>query len=344
MSGPVPPDHGARHRVALTPPRPGTPAGPAVARLFDLYSPRLFALARRLCRHERDAEDLVQDVFLQAHRKWHTFKGESSPGTWLHAIAARACKARARRRGGIDRRMPALSQLMPWNEDSNLALAGMSDHRGSARGSSGPVHAAIQRESVKAVHEAILTLPEPFRLPLVFKEMLELPIEDVALALDLKPQTVKTRVHRARLLLRKAILRRPGLARARAKDPLYDRRVCLDLLKAKLDAMDREQSGSPRSGRRGFPIGQEIVCERCRSVFAELDLAQDACAQLSAGALPARVRSAILRAIAQADGAIKREPAAHRLTPRSRPARPSRAPRAVRATRRARPNPAPARR
>ncbi|MBL8757239.1 MAG: sigma-70 family RNA polymerase sigma factor [Phycisphaerae bacterium] len=293
-------------------PGPGTPASAAIPRLLDRHGPRLYALATRLCGNAEDARDMVQDVFLQAFRKWHTFKGESSPGTWLYAIAARACKARARRKGGIDRRMPAISQLMPWSETTNLNLASASHaartdgrHGGSGRAareedgtSPSPVVAAIRRESARAVQRAILTLPEAFRVPLVLKEMLELSIEDVAGALGIKPETAKTRVHRARLMLRKAILASRGLpadAHRPAATPLYEKQVCLDLLRAKLDAMDRGKAAGE------FPVPQGVVCERCRAVFAELDLAQNACAALAAGEMPARVREAIVRAVKRAD-------------------------------------------
>lgn len=259
--------------------------------LVELHGPRLYNLASRLCGNASDAEDMVQDVFLQAHRKWHTFKGDANPGTWLYAIAAHSCKARMRRKGGIDKRMPAVSQLMPWNETRNADLGD-----GSNGSVDGPVAQAIERESAKAVHDAILSLPENFRVPLVLKEMLELSIEDVAGALHIKPETVKTRVHRARLLLRKAIVDRRAVPKHAAKAPTYEKQVCLDLLKAKLDAMDKG---------RGFPIGQGIVCERCRAVFAELDLAQNTCARLADGKMPERVRKAILRAIRETDGSAQ---------------------------------------
>ena len=264
------------------------PAATAVPQLVELHGPCLYSLASRLCGNVSDAEDMVQDVFLQAYRKWHTFKGDSNPGTWLYAIAAHSCKSRLRRKGGIDKRMPAVSQLMPWNETRNIDLDGF------AGGSDmhGPVTEAIERESARAVHEAILTLPEHFRVPLVLKEMLELSIDDVAQALNIKPETVKTRVHRARLHLRKAIMERRGVPTRDAKAPTYEKQVCLDLLKAKLDAMDHG---------RGFPIGQGIVCERCRAVFAELDLAQNTCARLAEGAMPKRVLVTILRAIRDAE-------------------------------------------
>jgi hypothetical protein len=128
----------------------------------------------------------------------------------------------------------------------------------------------------------------------VLKEMLELSIEDVAEALHIKPETVKTRVHRARLLLRKAMVERRAMPKRSAKAPTYEKQVCLDLLKAKLDALDKG---------RAFPIGQPIVCERCQAVFAELDLAQHACAQLAEGRMPDRVRRAILKALRDAEQA-----------------------------------------
>jgi RNA polymerase sigma-70 factor (ECF subfamily) len=271
-------------------PRAKDPAAKAIPQLVELHGPKLYNLASRLCGNISDAEDMVQDVFLQAFRKWHTFKGDANPGTWLYAIAAHSCKARLRRKGGIDKRMPAVSQLMPWNETRNVDLGGSSGGGMHGWGGDGtePVAEAIEHESARAVHEAILTLPEHFRVPLVLKEMLELSIEDVAKALNIKPETVKTRVHRARLLLRKAIVDHAQVPKRAAKAPTYEKQVCLDLLKAKLDAMDHG---------RDFPIGQGIVCERCQAVFAELDLSQNACARLANGEMPARVRKAILKAI-----------------------------------------------
>ncbi len=267
-------------------PAPGTGAREAVARLVDQHGPRLYGLASRLCGNAADAQDMVQEVFLQALRKWGTFRGAADAGTWLYAIAARSCKARLRRKGGVDRRMPAVSQLMPFGDSRVVAMPA----RG---GEGGPEAEAMERESARVVHAAILTLPEHFRVPLVLKEMLELPIDEVAAALNIKPETVKTRVHRARLLLRKAIVQGAKVRTGPAPEPIYERRVCLDLLKAKMEAMDRG---------RGFPIGQEVVCERCRAVFAELDLAQSACGRLAEGRMPERMRAAILRALREDEG------------------------------------------
>lgn len=250
--------------------------------LLDIHGPRLLAVARRLCGHEEDARDLVQEVFLAAARSWGAFRGESDPGTWLYSIAARSCKARLRRKGGIDRRMPALSQLAPWSEDRQSALAGP-EHS--------PLGRLVRAEAEGAVHAAIMELPEHFRMALVLKDMLGLSIDETGAALGIRPETVKTRVHRARLLLRKRML--STLPLKPAERPAYERSVCVDLLRAKMEAMD--------TGRK-TPLGPELVCARCRGVFAELDLVGTVCAGLREGSLPAGLRRELLRAISENSG------------------------------------------
>jgi hypothetical protein len=98
------------------------------------------------------------------------------------------------------------------------------------------------------------------------KEMLEIPVNDVADALGINPQTVKTRLHRARLRIREAL--RSTLPQSPAVDPAYDRQTCIDLLQAKLDAQD---------AGRDFPVTDDFLCERCSSVFQELDMAVGMC-------------------------------------------------------------------
>lgn len=277
---------GARTPAAHPVLRPGSDAGAATAALLESHGPRLHALALRLCGHRADADDMVQEVFLQAFRKWDTFRGEADPGTWLYAIAVRTCRSRLRRRGGIDRRTPALSQLAPWRETTVMQIA-------AARpGESDP---AEINEAVARVQAEIARLPEHLRVPLVLKEMLGVSVEAVAAALGLAASTVKTRLHRARLALRKAMTAK-AVAVA-APEPIYEKQVCLDLLKAKMEAMDR-------GGRdAGFVVPQAELCARCRAVFRELDLVQDACAQMSHGEMPPRVRAAILKAIGLRDAA-----------------------------------------
>ena len=251
----------------------------AIPALFKEFGPRTYAMALRITGSPSEAEDVVQETFLQAFRRWETFEGRADPGTWLYAIAARAAKRRFRRRKDGSTRRSSLrnfSDLSPMRDDGVVDLA--VDRKQ-------PADALMRAEARELVQAAILKLPPQYRVPVVMKDILEMPLEECAQALGLKLETVKTRIHRARLAIRQALS--GGLRTRRAPAPEYDRQLCLDLLQAKLEAMDKG---------RGFPIGREVMCERCQLVFAELDLGQDACARLD-DRMPAGVRSRIERAI-----------------------------------------------
>ncbi len=256
------------------------PAEVAIPRLLDAHGGRIYALALRLCRRPEDAEDLVQEIFLQAFRKWEQFDGRSSPTTWLFTIAVRACQRMHRRRAGQPQRIESLDELMPFNE-ARLATVPPDQKHGAGE--------RAQREAVERVEEAIASLPAEFRLPLVLKDIVELPVADVATALRLKPATVKTRLHRARLRLRRALIE--TLPRRDGPPAAYAKQVCLDLLRAKQDALDR---GVP------FPVGGEVICERCRSIFATLDWTNDLCGQIAQGELPTHLRQRLLAAVESA--------------------------------------------
>lgn len=258
------------------------PAREAVERLLEQYGPRIHSLALKMCGNAADAEDMVQHVFLTALRKWETFRGESQPGTWLYAIAIRSCRNRLRNKGGSQRRMPALSQLLPFGETRVTEMAA-----GPGAGLDAAEESA-KREAIASVQAAIARLPEHFRLPLVLKDMLEMPVEDVASTLAVNENTVKTRLHRARLLLRQAMTKKA--IKVDAPAPIYEKQVCMDLLKSKLSAMDEGRE-------EGFKVTQSEICDRCRSVFKELDLVQSACAEMGQGKMPPKVREAVLRAV-----------------------------------------------
>jgi hypothetical protein len=145
-----------------------------------------------------------------------------------------------------------------------------------------PLDEQLRKDAERIVAEALSQLPSDVRLPLVLADIAELSTAEIARVLGLKEATVKTRVHRARLRLRRALLTR--LPAAPAPPPDHDRTVCLDLLKAKLDAMDR---------RTGFPFSSDALCARCRAVFATLDLGRDACVSLGSGELSPALRALI---------------------------------------------------
>ncbi|MDG2021065.1 MAG: sigma-70 family RNA polymerase sigma factor [Phycisphaerales bacterium] len=256
-------------------PPAGTPAVDAIPLLYDLHAGMIRGLSWRISGSEDLADEILQDTFLEAQKSWSNFEGRSKASTWLCGIAIRQWKRRQRRRAGEPARIPSLEALLPFGERTSSVIPG--------RGES-PLDAAIRREAVTAVHRAILELPDDFRVPLVLKDMIELSVKDVAVALGLNEQTVKTRLHRARFKIREAMRR--VLPQAAAVDPAFDRQTCIDLINAKLTALD---------AGRAFPVDDDFVCERCNSVFDELDLACDLCRDFTGMDPPASIRELLVR-------------------------------------------------
>ena len=242
----------------------------AVQRLVDEHGGALYSIARRLCGDPDEAEDLVQEVFLRAHKSWEGFRGESSERAWLYRIAANACQRMHRRRSGEPERIGSLDELLPWGEPRIAAIASEQEDASQLR---------IRAEGRERLESEIARLPDSFRVPLVLKEIAGLSSAEIAGILGLGEGTVRSRVHRARLKLRAAVDRVLPRRAGDAPPPEYDERTCLDLLEAKQAALDR-----------GERFESEVVCERCRSVFASLDLTQEVCRELAAGGMPEGLR------------------------------------------------------
>ncbi len=203
-------------------------ADTAIPRLVEQHGALLYALGRRFCGSEDEARDLVQDVFLLAWQNWDQFDGRSQAKTWLYTIAARACQRRHRKRAGEPEHMASLEELLPGTAGHVPDLQAHGDDAFQQQ---------VRRETREAVERAISKLPFDFRIALVLKDIVELPIADVARILDIKPATVKTRVHRARLLLRKELC--DSFPDCPSPPAEASQQVCYDLLQTKLDALDR---------------------------------------------------------------------------------------------------------
>jgi RNA polymerase sigma-70 factor (ECF subfamily) len=261
--------------------RPGGDPAEAVRALIDREGGAVFAFSLRLCGNRADAEDLTQETFLQAFRRWETFQGRSSARSWLFTIATRLCRRMRRKRSGEPDRIGSLEDLLPFGEPR---IAALYEEQEDA------LQEQVRREAIEGVEEAIAGLPDEFRIPLVLKDIAGFSAPEVAAALDMEEGTVKSRVHRARLRVRQAVDRALPRSEGEAPPPSYSKQVCLDLLRSKQEALDR-----------GAPFRDEVICDRCRSVFASMDLAADVCRELGRGVLPADLRERVLAA-ATGDG------------------------------------------
>jgi hypothetical protein len=141
----------------------------------------------------------------------------------------------------------------------------------------------LRREARERVNRALAQLPIHLRLPLLLKDITELSLSQIADILGLKEATVKTRVHRGRLALRKELAE--SLPQQEAPPPDHSRAVCLDLLSAKQEALDRGVE---------FPVPPDELCSRCRSLMSTLDLTFEACRQLDLDRLPESLRKSIV--------------------------------------------------
>ena len=249
----------------------------ALPLLLERYGDKLYRLGIRVCRTEDEAADLLQDVFVIALRKWDQFEGRSEPSSWLYTIAVRACRRRHRRRAGEPAEIPSLEELLPSGDSAVPAPPEEDD----------PLDSVLRKETIERVDAAISGLPVEYRLPLVLKELAGLSVAEVAEILDLPEGTVKTRLHRGRLKLREVLVE--DLPTRETPPPDHSREVCLDLLQAKQEALDRGVE---------FPVHSGELCSRCESLFATLDLTQEVCQRLGRNEMPPRVRSLVDRRLA----------------------------------------------
>jgi|SRR5262245_4823283 len=162
--------------------------------VYHDYAPRVYNTARRMVRNEKDAEDITQEVFLQVVRKLPTFRGDSAFPTWLHRVTINAALAH--------RRKQAL------REDTHSAdpLEDLLDQgqrpRSDQPGVGPPEEQLIDREEVELIERAITALPAVYRTVLILSDLEGLSNAETAAQLGLTVPAVKSRLHRARLLLR----------------------------------------------------------------------------------------------------------------------------------------------
>jgi RNA polymerase sigma-70 factor (ECF subfamily) len=166
-------------------------------KVFREYAPRVYNLARRMLNSDADAEDVTQDVLLQVVRKLPSFRGESAFPTWLHRVTVNAALAH-RRRNAVREEHQVSDPLEILLEEDQLPTP-------VRRWSAGPEEAAQDRETQKLIEGAIAALPEAYRDVFVLSDIEGLPNAEIGEILGLGVPAVKSRLHRARLMLRNAL-------------------------------------------------------------------------------------------------------------------------------------------
>ena len=155
---------------------------------------RIYSLALRLMGDREEAADLAQEAFLKAWQGLPTFQGESSFSTWLYRLTSNVCIDALRR----NRRRQAVAETVSLDDDDSWIEP--ADWEGD------PQRLLERAELSRAVERGLEALPDHFRQVLVLRELSGLSYQEIGTAMELDLGTVKSRIARARVALRKILL------------------------------------------------------------------------------------------------------------------------------------------
>ncbi|UCI16719.1 RNA polymerase sigma factor [Mesorhizobium sp. B2-1-8] len=164
--------------------------GAAFRTIIKTHNQRLYRIARGVVRNDSEAEDVVQEAYVRAFAHLESFRGDASLGTWLSRIVINEALGRLRKR----RR----TVTMPDNPQAEII-------RFPLNPTDDPERTMAQRQILALVERATDTLPDLYRMVFVARVIEGLSIEETSELLGVRPETIKTRLHRARVLLRKAL-------------------------------------------------------------------------------------------------------------------------------------------
>lgn len=206
---------------------------------IGLLQNTVYSFSMKVCGHPQDAEDTTQEVLFRSLRHLTKIEEPQALAVWLYTVTRNRCW-RMRGKVGVQgsRRNVSLEELMP----NEAELAQLLQDAGES-----PEGSLLQAEQHQLVHQAVLRIPAPLRIVLVLHDMEELTTEQVAAILGLQPGTVRVRLHRARLHVRREIDR------------------ALEGIAAKV-----EKTKPTKRKLKGSEVKKEQQPAACRDLFANL--------------------------------------------------------------------------
>ena len=162
--------------------------------LVKRYEQKLYNFSFRMCRDAADAEDAVQETFLNVFRYLKNFRYETKFKNWLYRVTASTCIKKWRKSKFAPERELSLDEFIPQDK------ADVPDH--VPEWALMPLDKLLNDELLDKINEAIFTLPEKYRLVIVLRDIEGFNTAETAQILNLSDANVKVRLHRARLFLR----------------------------------------------------------------------------------------------------------------------------------------------
>ena len=169
----------------------------AFTELVHRYTPKVYSIAIRMLRNEQDARDVVQETFLNVHRRLDSFRGEASLSSWIGRIATNNALMKLRTR----RRKPETSLELPvaGQPHGERVERVIVDRHPLAE------QLSLDRELGERIRASVDELPDKYREVLVLADYREMSMRDIAELLGISVPNVKTRLHRARLRVRETL-------------------------------------------------------------------------------------------------------------------------------------------
>jgi RNA polymerase sigma-70 factor (ECF subfamily) len=172
----------------------------ALADLASAYSSKIYQLAFRYLRNKEDAEEITQDVLYKVYRNVGAFRGDAALSSWIYRITFNAAMSRlrtARYQRWQDEERPAA----PTDRDESGPVA----HADVADWSDMADEQVLRSQVRRRLFRAVLALPAIYRAPVVLRDIQGMSTEEASAMLRVKDQTLKSRLHRGRLILRKQL-------------------------------------------------------------------------------------------------------------------------------------------
>jgi RNA polymerase sigma-70 factor, ECF subfamily len=168
----------------------------AVAELASTYGPRIQQLAFRYLKNWEDAEEVTQDVLMKVHRKIDAFRGDAALSSWIYRITFNTAMSRLRS-GKFSRPHEVPRQDVQINDEGDRVPSEPADWTDLADDQ-------VMRGQMRSrLVRALTHLPLVYRVPVLLRDIQGLSTEEASAVLRVKPQTLKSRLHRGRLILRK---------------------------------------------------------------------------------------------------------------------------------------------
>lgn len=261
----------------------------SIEQALALLQNTVFSFSMKVCGQRQDAEDIMQEVLVKSVPNLPKFDSPRALMVWLYKVAKTRCLMSRRKSKFAPKEALSLEELMPDRQE-------LEKLSGSAEPT--PETWLMRRENAKQLGDAIQQLPPEYRLILVLHDMEELSDKDIAEITGLRPGTIRVRLHRARLFVRKELAKgdrrsvRAGAKKQTAMAQVHPReRSCKQMFAELSNYLDEDLDDSLCAEMEKHVEG----CEPCKAFLASLEETIETCRTASNEAPDPRVTAKLRR-------------------------------------------------